>query len=145
MEGKHVKNKDKKQPSDAPQTENDFQIERKEAYLERSTQNLLRSLINSDKNQEILPKYNPTSGFVYNSIEPAFEEEISHEKAAEFLERLTRLDILKKSFFDTVSTCPQCGSTTMTLHYHCPNCKSHNIIKTKSKHYFAHQMKKGMF
>ena len=107
-----------------------FQTERKEAYMERPTQNLLRSLLKKGKTEEILPSYDPTSGFIYKTIEPAFEEEISHEKAAEFLERLTRLDILTKSFYDTISACPYCNSTTMTLHYPCPKCKSHNIVKT---------------
>ncbi len=108
----------------------DFQTERKEAYIERSTQNLLRSLLKAGKNEEILPVYDPTSGFIYETIEPALEEEVSHEKAIEFLERLTRLDILKKSFYDTISACPHCNSTIMTLHYYCPKCKSHNIVKT---------------
>jgi predicted RNA-binding Zn-ribbon protein involved in translation (DUF1610 family) len=48
----------------------------------------------------------------------------------EFLERLTRLDILKKSFYDSVSACPNCESTTLTLHTSCPKCKSHHISKT---------------
>ena len=48
----------------------------------------------------------------------------------DFLERLTRLGILEKEFFDTVSTCPNCSSTAMTLHYHCPKCKSHSLVKT---------------
>jgi len=107
----------------------DFQIERKEAYMERSTQNLLRSLLKAGKNEEILPIYDPTSGFIYETIEPALEE-VSHEKAIEFLERLTRLDILKKSFYDTISACPHCNSTIITLHYYCPKCKSRNIVKT---------------
>ena len=109
--------------------EDQIQIERKEAYIERSTQNLLRNLLGSE-NEEIIPTYDPTLGFIYKTIKKAFEEEISQEKATKFLERLTRLDILKKSFFDTVSTCPKCESTAMTLHYHCPKCKSHNLVKT---------------
>jgi ssDNA-binding Zn-finger/Zn-ribbon topoisomerase 1 len=120
----------KEYSSIAAVTDDEIQTERKQAYIERPTQNLLRNLLKTGKNEEILPSYDPASGFIYKTIEPAFEEEISHEKAAEFLERLTRLDILTKSFFDTVSTCPQCESTTMTLHYHCPKCNSHNIVKT---------------
>jgi ssDNA-binding Zn-finger/Zn-ribbon topoisomerase 1 len=151
MEGKQVKtksrilenvDKENKKPSvqninesknlsfEAPDTDSEIKTERKEAYIERPTQNLLRSLLKGVKNQEIIPVYDPVSGFIYKTIEPAFEKEISHEKAAEFLERLAHLDILKKSFFDTVSTCPYCESTTITLHYHCPKCNSHNLVKT---------------
>lgn len=107
----------------------DFQTERKQAYMEGPTQNLLRSLLKKGKTGEILPSYDPASGFIYKTIEPALEE-VSHEKAKEFLERLTRLDILKKSFYDTIAACPHCNSTIMTLHYKCPKCKSHNIVKT---------------
>jgi predicted RNA-binding Zn-ribbon protein involved in translation (DUF1610 family) len=108
----------------------ELQTERRQAYLERSTQNLLRGLLKDGKNEEILPTYDPNSGFIYKKIEHVFEEETSREQATEFLERLTQLDILKKSFYDTVSTCPYCESTSVTLHYHCPKCKSHHIVKT---------------
>lgn len=111
-------------------TEDELSAKRKEAYMEVPTQNLLHDLLKKGKNTEICPNYDPSTGFVYESVKPAFEEENSHEKTAEFLERLTQLDILKKSFFDTTSSCPHCESTIMTLHYSCPKCKSHNIIKT---------------
>ncbi len=48
----------------------------------------------------------------------------------DLLENLARLDILKKAFFDSVSVCPNCESTTITLHNRCPKCKSHNVEKT---------------
>jgi len=112
------------------ETEEQLQEERKEAYLERSSQNLLRRLIKNGNNAEIIPSYDPNLGFIYKTAQQAFEEEISHKKVIAFLERLTRLGILEKRFFDTVSTCPHCESTAMTLHYHCPKCKSHNLVKT---------------
>ncbi len=48
----------------------------------------------------------------------------------DLLENLARLDILKKGFFDSVSVCPNCESTIITLHNRCPKCKSHNVEKT---------------
>ena len=112
------------------ETDEQLQEKRKEAYLERPSQNLLRRLIKNGNNAEIIPIYDPNLGFIYETAQQAFEEEISHEKVIAFLERLTRLEILEKRFFDTVSTCPYCESTAMTLHYHCPKCKSHNLVKT---------------
>lgn len=111
-------------------TNDELNAERKEAYMEIPTQSLLRDLLKKGKNTEIYPNYDPSIGFIYDSIGPALEGEISSEKAAEFLERLTQLDILKKDFFDTASSCPYCESIIMTLHYGCPKCKSHHIIKT---------------
>ena len=137
------KNKEPKQPSVkrryseskehslmTKETDVQLQKERKEAYLKQPSQNLLRRLLKNGNNAEIIPIYDPNLGFIYKTAQEAFEEEISHEKIIDFLERLTRLGILEKRFFDTVSTCPHCESTAMTLHYHCPKCKSHNLVKT---------------
>jgi predicted RNA-binding Zn-ribbon protein involved in translation (DUF1610 family) len=44
--------------------------------------------------------------------------------------RLNHLGILEKSFFDTVSACPNCGSTSITLHYRCPKCASRHVVQT---------------
>jgi predicted RNA-binding Zn-ribbon protein involved in translation (DUF1610 family) len=127
---KNDNNKSRKQSLANTKTEDELNAERKEAYMEVPTQNLLRGLLKKGKNTEICPNYEPSIGFVYESIEPALQGENSSEKAAEFLEHLAQLDILKKSFFDTASSCPYCESTIMTLHYSCPKCKSHHIVKT---------------
>ena len=107
-----------------------LQEERKEAYLEQPIQNILRKLLKNGNSTEIIPIYDLKLGYIYRIVEQAFEEEISHSQVVDFLERLTQLDILEKNFFDTVSTCPNCASTAMTLHYRCPKCKSHNLVKT---------------
>ena len=116
-------------PITSSDIEDSIQLERREAYTERPTQKLLQYLLENEK-QDIVPAYNPAAGFTYESIETVFEEKAQHEKTAEFLERLTRLDILKRSFFESVSTCPNCKSTIITMHYRCPKCKSHHITKT---------------
>jgi len=108
----------------------EIELERREAYIERPTQRLLRKLLESGKEAEILPTYDPSSGFRYETAESVFEEDVTPETAKEFLERLSRLEILKKSFFDTVSACPVCGSLSITLHYRCPKCSGGHAVKT---------------
>jgi predicted RNA-binding Zn-ribbon protein involved in translation (DUF1610 family) len=124
------KSKNKEQSVEPKENDEQLQEKRKEAYLERSSQILLRSLIKNGNNSEIIPIYESNFGYIYKTAEKAFDEQYSHKDALDFLERLTRLGILEKKFFDTVSTCPYCESTAMTLHYHCPKCKSHNLVKT---------------
>ena len=114
----------------APDIEDEIQLERREAYVEVETQKLLRDLLHNEAREEVIPSYDPATGFVYKSVEPIFEETTDNRNVVEFLERLTRLDILKKSFYDSVSACPNCTSTTLTLHTSCPKCKSHHISKT---------------
>ncbi len=109
--------------------EDTIQLERREAYTEPQTQKLLRYLLENDK-QEIIPVYNPALGFTYDIVYKIFEEKIPPQKTKDFLDRLTRLDILTKSFYDAVSTCPHCMSTSVTLHYRCQKCRSHHISKT---------------
>ncbi len=112
------------------ENEEKFQEERKKAYFELPSQNLLRTLLKNGNNTEIIPIYDPNLGFIYKTAEQAFEEEVSQERVMNLLGRLTRIGVLERRFFETVSTCPHCESTVMTLHYHCPKCKSHNVTKT---------------
>ena len=113
-----------------PGSEEEIELKRREAYIERPTQKLLRDLLERGKKAEILPTYDPSSSFRYETVESVFDENVSPAKAEDFLERLCHLEILRKSFFDTVSACPVCGSTCITLHYRCPGCTSRHIIKT---------------
>jgi len=103
-----------------------IELERREAYIEPKTRDLLRELIQCDDKAEIVPKYNPSLGFVYQLTEHESENILSKG----FLENLARLDILHKEFYESVSVCPNCQSTITTLHNRCPKCKSHNIDKT---------------
>ncbi len=110
--------------------EDSIQLERREAYTEPQTQKLLRYLLENGNDQEIIPTYNPAFGFTYDIVTKIFEERIAPQKTREFLDRLTRLDILNRKFYDAVSTCPNCMSTSVTLHYRCQKCRSHHINKT---------------
>jgi len=105
-------------------------LKRTEAYIERPTQKLLRNLLESGKEATILPTYDPSFGFRYETVESSFDENVPLGEAEELLERLYHLEILEKSFFDTVSACPVCGLTSITVHYRCPRCTSRHIVKT---------------
>ena len=113
-----------------PDAKEEVELKRKEAYIERPAQKLLRNLLESGKKATTLPTYDPSFGFRYKTVEAVFDENVSPGEAEELLERLYHLEILEKSFFDTVSACPVCGSTSITLHYRCPKCASRHIVKT---------------
>jgi len=121
---------DKKEAINAIDAEGKIELERREAYIKPETRDLLRCLLEDGDNTEILPLYSPGLGFVYQlSCSTSVKDEAGH-LSIDCLDNLAQLDILKKSFFDSVSTCPNCESTILTLHNRCPNCKSHNVEKT---------------
>jgi predicted RNA-binding Zn-ribbon protein involved in translation (DUF1610 family) len=101
---------------------------RKEAYIERPVQRLLRNLLETD-NREIIPTYDPSHGFRFTTVESLLDGDTPQEAEA-LLERLFDLRILGKSFHETALTCPHCGSTSITMHHRCPKCSSHRIAKT---------------
>ena len=110
--------------------EDKIELERREAYIEPETRDLLRKLLQDGDEEEIIPIYTPGIGFVYQVTGNASNKNEVNQLSRECLENLVQLDILQKRFFDSVSTCPNCGSTNLTLHNRCPKCKSHNVEKT---------------
>ncbi|MDH5635917.1 MAG: hypothetical protein OEY47_04550, partial [Candidatus Bathyarchaeota archaeon] len=115
-----------------PDAKEKLELMRTEAYLDRPTQKLLRNLLENGKKAAILPTYDLSLGFRYKSVESVFDE--SHrgpisKEAEDLLMRLNSLGILEKRFFDTVSACPNCGSTSITVHYRCPKCASRHIVQ----------------
>ena len=107
-----------------------MELERREAYIEPKTRQLLRELIQCEEKDQIIPKYNPGLGFIYQLTEQKTNAPELSNIPKDFLENLARLDILHKEFYDSVSVCPSCYSTILTLHSRCTKCKSHNIDKT---------------
>jgi ssDNA-binding Zn-finger/Zn-ribbon topoisomerase 1 len=105
------------------------QSERREAYVEPLTREFLRSLLELGEKCEILPTYRPGLGFLYRA-EGLPEKGGNHRCSREFLDNLVKLDILERSFCDSISTCPNCESFVITLHHRCPKCKSHHVVKT---------------
>jgi hypothetical protein len=112
------------------QEDGEVELRRIEAYIERPTQQLLRHLLEATP-AEIAPTYDLARGFRYADVETFLTDKSGDDRSPEaFLERLYQLDILEKQFFDTVSVCPYCQSTIITLHNHCPKCTSRYIGKT---------------
>ena len=105
-------------------------LERREAYIEPNTRDFLRKLLQCCDKEEIIPIYVPDSGFIYNIRDPEMPESQAQKVEKSFLYNLAKLDILESNFFDSISSCPHCSSTIITLHNRCPKCKSHNIAKT---------------
>ncbi len=110
--------------------EDKIDLERKGAYIEPQTRDLLRRLLEDGDNVEIIPIYNPGLGFEYHSTLSTLNIAKIDKLSKTTLENLAQLGILKKTFFDSVSICPSCQSTIITLHNRCPKCKSHNVTKT---------------
>jgi predicted RNA-binding Zn-ribbon protein involved in translation (DUF1610 family) len=108
-----------------------IELERREAYIEPKARILLRELLQNGDNSELFPEYTPGYGYVYQTKLGKTSGEVGGESISiELLENLARLDIIHKSFHDTVSACPNCNSTIITLHNKCPSCSSHNVEKT---------------
>jgi len=103
--------------------------ERREAYIKPETRDLLRKLLQGGDKQEIIPKYFLSLGFIYE-IGNTSDGNTTSQITADCLENLARLGILQKDFYDSVTSCPNCESTIITLHNRCPKCKSHNVDKT---------------
>ncbi|MGA3290334.1 MAG: hypothetical protein ABSD42_08865 [Candidatus Bathyarchaeia archaeon] len=121
---------DKKEAINAIDVEDKIELERREAYIEPETRDLLRKLLQDGDKKEIIPFYTPGSGFVYQVTSSTSGKNETDQLSRDCLENLVQLGILQKSFFESVSTCPHCESTIMTLHNRCPKCKSHNVDKT---------------
>jgi ssDNA-binding Zn-finger/Zn-ribbon topoisomerase 1 len=110
--------------------EDKIELERREAYIDPKTRDLLRKLLQDGDKEEIIPIYSPKSGFIYPLTGTQVSESEVGNIPREHLENLAELNILQKKFYDSVSVCPICQSTIITLHNRCPRCKSHNVEKT---------------
>ena len=110
--------------------EDKIELERREAYIDPKTRDLLRKLLQDGDKEEIIPIYSPKSGFIYPLTGMQLNESEVGNIPREHLENLAELNILQKEFYDSVSVCPNCQSTIITLHNRCPRCKSHNVEKT---------------
>jgi predicted RNA-binding Zn-ribbon protein involved in translation (DUF1610 family) len=110
--------------------EDKIDLERREAYIEPQTRDLLRKLLQDGDKVEICPIYAPGLGFEYRITGTVSNINETDKLSRNTLENLAQLGILQKSFYDSVSICPNCQSTMMTLHNRCPKCKSHNVEKT---------------
>ncbi|MGA3060421.1 MAG: hypothetical protein ABSD92_08635 [Candidatus Bathyarchaeia archaeon] len=122
---------DKTATVNALDLEDKIELERREAYIEPKARDLLRKLLQDGDKEEITPVYTPGLGFMYQITGGnASNKNETDTLSRECLENLAELNILQKRFFDSVSACPNCQSTMLTLHNRCPKCKSHHVDKT---------------
>ena len=108
----------------------DLAHKRIEAYLEPGSQELLRALLEAGRNTQILPTYDPAFGFRYRDAERILGQDKKPEDVIRVLEHLADLDILQRSFFDTIVACPVCNSTLVTTHCRCPKCRKGQVHRS---------------
>jgi ssDNA-binding Zn-finger/Zn-ribbon topoisomerase 1 len=121
LESKEIYNNTKTQ-------EEIIEDKRKEALLDNKNQNILRYLLQGNNEKEINPTFISGIGYTYSILEE--NSNTANNIPKELLDNLVQIGLLQKKFFDSIATCPDCNSTLMTLHNHCPRCKSHNVEKT---------------
>jgi predicted RNA-binding Zn-ribbon protein involved in translation (DUF1610 family) len=112
----------------ASELEDKIELERREAYTDPLTRDVLRTLLSSENQAELVPIYYG-AGFEYQ-LPYQMSERFNNSVPKEHLLTLTQLDILSKKFHATVAACPKCESIKLTMHNRCPLCKSHDIEKT---------------
>lgn len=108
--------------------EDKIELERREAYTDPLTRDVLRTLLSSENEAELVPIYYG-AGFDYQ-LPSHMSERFNNSVSKEHLLKLTQLDILTKKFHSAVAACPKCASIKLTIHNRCPMCKNHDIEKT---------------
>jgi len=108
--------------------EDEVELQRREAFIEPETRDVLRNWLQIGEDHEIVPTYSARNGYYYKIPDATDPKEFIILSDA-VLKKLARLGILKKSFFDSAATCPSCESMLLTFHDRCPKCKSHNVQK----------------
>jgi hypothetical protein len=114
---------------DRAQTPEDLLDEkRREAYLDSKTQDVLRHLLQGGEEREICPVFTSGIGYSYSILE---NNTSSHGNISrEFLENLVNFGLMQRKFFDSITACPNCNSSVVTIHNRCPRCRSHDVEKT---------------
>jgi hypothetical protein len=74
-------------------------------------------------------------GFIYPVGEQTLK--VKSKEVVSIMESLTEKGILKKSFFDKLLRCPQCGSINVRPSIHCPKCGSGNVVRGRVLEHFA--------
>lgn len=99
---------------------------RLELYKQRNTQALLGKFLSGEIN-ELQPTYDAKLGYRYPTVEAIVGDAANSEI---FLKKLHEAGILERKLFDKTVTCPKCSSTSVSIHYCCPYCKSFDIQKS---------------
>lgn len=99
---------------------------RMELYKQRNTQALLGKFLSGEIN-ELQPAYDAKLGYRYPTVEAIVGDAANAEI---FLKKLHEAGVLERKLFDKTVACPKCSSTSVSIHYCCPYCKSFDIRKS---------------
>src|SRR5512140_1601393 len=91
----------KSDPNKTVDLEDKIELERREAYIEPNTRDLLRIMLQYGDNHSISPIYSSGLGYIYQIEDRLCKGEVN-TLSKDFLLNLAKLDILKKSFADSV-------------------------------------------
>ncbi len=97
-----------------------------ELYKQRNTQALLGKFLSGEVD-ELQPVYDAKLGYRYLTVEAIVGDATNAEI---FLKKLSDAGILERKLFDKTVACPKCSSTSVSIHYCCPYCKSFDIRKS---------------
>jgi transcription elongation factor Elf1 len=100
--------------------------ERAELYKDHLVQVFLSKFL-SGETTKLDPVFDPEHGYRYPLVEKILGDPA---KVEEFLDKLSKVGILKKELYDKILFCPHCGSPKISIHYNCPHCKSFNVRKS---------------
>lgn len=100
--------------------------ERSEVYRDHRAQLILGKLL-SGEIEKLDPVFDSKHGYVYPLVEAVMGDAAGAE---EFLNHLHEVGILRREVLDKVISCPKCGSSSVSVRYCCPYCKSFNVKKS---------------
>ena len=100
--------------------------ERSEVYRDRRAQLILGKLLSGEIDR-LDPVFDPKHGYTYPLVEAVVGDPAAAE---EFLNHLHEIGIFKREVFDKVISCPKCASSSVSVRYCCPYCKSFNVKKS---------------
>ncbi|RJS80580.1 hypothetical protein CW708_00180 [Candidatus Bathyarchaeota archaeon] len=99
---------------------------RMELYKKRDVQIFLSKFL-SGEIKKLEPVYDLKHGYHYPLIEEIIGK-TSNVKA--FLQELYDAGILERKLYDKLTLCPKCNSSSVSVHFSCPYCKSFNIKRS---------------
>jgi len=100
--------------------------DRAEVYRDHRAQLILGKFL-SGEIDALIPIFDPKHGYTYPLVDAVVGEPAASE---DFLNRLYEIGILKREVFDKVISCQKCGSSSVSVRYCCPYCKSFNVRKS---------------
>jgi len=100
--------------------------DRSEVYRDHRAQLILGKFL-SGEIDKLTPIFDPKHGYTYPLVEAVVGEPAATE---DFLNRLYEIGILRREVIDKVISCHKCGSSSVSVRYCCPYCKSFNVKKS---------------